>query len=784
MVNRNKTLKVAIELKNKLITQKLISMHLNKCKRKQFNTILIILNFSLLFISCNKTRDNTKQIPLTLRYDKPATEWMTSALPIGNGEFGGMFYGGVEQETIQFNEKTLWTGSQTKRGAYQNFGYVYLNFQDHQNYTDYHRDLSLDNAIGSVSYKVKDVTYYREYFASNPDSMIVIRLSTPRNKGKLSFSVRMEDSHDGETIVDRNGICIRGKLDLVSYEAQIKVVNNGGELFIEKNNLVVKNADEVTIFLTGKTNYDIGSDKYIRPSVEQVHKELSERLSEISKKNYKTIKTTHINDYHSYFKRVKFDLKTPNPGITTDRLIKENKESNYLDMLYFQYGRYLMIASSRGMNLPNNLQGIWNNNNNPPWQCDIHTNINIQMNYWPAECTNLSECHLPFINYVKTEALKENGSFRQVAIKEKLRGWTLHTQSNIFGYTDWNINRPVNAWYCLHLWQHYLYTNDLSYLNETAFPVMKSACEYWFDRLIKDEKGQLIAPNEWSPEHGNWENNIAYAQQLIWELFNNTILACKDLKIKGLFYDELNKKFSNLNNGLRIGEWGQIKEWEYDTQNLDTLGNTHRHLSQLIALYPGNQISYLKNKRYAEGAKKSLESRGDEGTGWSRAWKIACWARLFDGNHAYRLLKQALALSNIQQISMDVSDGGVYENLLDAHPPFQIDGNFGATAGISEMLVQSHNKEIHLLPALPDAWVNGSIQGIKAVGNFEVSEKWKNGMLDEATIISYSGNLCTLRTSIPIQIMGVPTINQEDGNYYLNSIKTEKGKIYNIKPLK
>ena len=410
----------------------------------------------------------TETVPMRLWYDRPATNWMTSALPIGNGELGALFFGGVESEQILFNEKTLWTGSTTTRGAYQKFGDVWIHFDGQEDVREYRRELSLDEAIGKVSYTSAGTHYLREYFASRPDEVIVLRLSTPKAGKKLNFSVSLADGRPGtRQEVTKDGILFRRKLDLLSYEAQLKVINEGGTLVADSNKLCVNAANSVLILLTAATNYDLSSATYVGETSGQLHKRLTDRLARASAKGYDQLKSTHLNDYQSLFNRVRFDLrtaaktggkigmKTEIPSVPTNELVRLHKEALYLDMLYFQYGRYLMIASSRGMNLPNNLQGIWNGDNAPPWECDIHSNINIQMNYWPAEVCNLSECHEPFIRYIATEALRPGGSWQQLARSEGLRGWTVDTQSNIFGYMDWNINRPANACYCMHLWKDY-----------------------------------------------------------------------------------------------------------------------------------------------------------------------------------------------------------------------------------------------------------------------------------------------------------------------------------------
>ena len=722
-----------------------------------------------------------ERVPMKLWYDEPAKVWMTSALPVGNGQLGAMFFGGVAHEQVQFNNKTLWAGSTSKRGAYQNFGELYFDFDTPDTCVNYRRELSLDDAIGRVSYTIDGVDYLREYFASHPDSVIVVRLSTPGRKGKLNFTVRMKDGRETTTQVDAGMMTIKGKLDLLSYEAQAAVRTEGGTVKATAEGIQVNGADAATVILAGTTNFDLSSDTYTRGTAQQIHERVSAHMKKVQAKSYEMLREAHLKDYRPLFARVELDLDADLPEYTTDELVRRHKSNTYLDMLYFQYGRYLMLGSSRGGQLPSNLQGLWNNVNNPAWQCDYHSNINVQMNYWPAEVTNLSECYEPFISYVTTEALKEDGSWQRVARKEQCRGWAVHTQNNIFGYTDWNINRPANAWYCTHLWQHYAYTLNEEYLRETAYPVMKITCQYWFDRLTDNGKGQLVAPDEWSPEHGPWEDGVAYAQQLVYALFDETLQAAAVLRENDVFVTELKEKFARLDNGLHIGPWGQIREWSVQE---DEKGDHHRHLSHLMALYPCRQISYLNDKRYADAARISLDSRGDGATGWSRAWKVACWARLWDGDRAYRLLKQAQNLTDVTVVSMDDNAGGVYENLFCAHPSFQIDGNFGATAGIAEMLLQNSLKGIHPLPALPSAWPDGSFRGLRAEKDFTVNVAWADGKLTDMQIHSGSGKNCSVY--LPgRKVRSVKTDRGSDTDFRQGAdgtltFKTEKGNTYRL----
>lgn len=712
---------------------------------------------------------------LSLWYTRPAKDWASERLPIGNGRIGAMIMGGIEQDTIQFNDKSLWMGSKTMRGAYQNFGNLCLNFGAGEGVTDYRRALHLSEGLATVEYRQNGVIYLREYFTSYPDDVIAVRLSANK-KGKVTCKVRLDGVHPKNELLRMDGQDIRlsGKLTLLSYLARLNVKNEGGKVRMEGNSIVIDNANAVTLTLGAGTNYSCLDANYISEG-DDWNRRIEAAVTTASAKKYNALKAAHIADHQNLFGRVELDLGGHKNDVPTDQLFKSNMTNGVYnplaDVLHFQYGRYLAIASSRpGLDLPSNLQGLWNNSNTPPWECDLHSNINIQMNYWPTEVTNLSECHTPFINYIFNES-QEHHSWKEMARQNKSRGWTMRTQNNIFGYSDWNWNRPVNAWYCMHIWEKYQFNPQLDYLKNTAYPVMKSACEFWLDRMILDADGKWVAPDEWSPEHGPWEDGVAYAQQLISDLFTNTITASEILGMSDKFVKTLKEKSKKLDRGLAIGNWGQLREWK--KQNDDPKEN-HRHLSHLIALYPDNAISPFINKEYADAARKSLNARPDIDMGWSLTWKVSLWARLFDGERAHTLLRKALKVSDRTQDSW-----GVYINLLNAMP-YQIDGNFGAVAGVAEMLVQSHLNELHLLPAIPEIWSTGKVSGLCARGGFEVNMEWKNKRLVKGTVKAERNAPCRIRTDVPLKVKDIDFACRQEGEYYITTFVAESNRKYNI----
>ena len=724
---------------------------------------------------------------LALWYDEPATNWENEALPIGNGYMGGMIFGSVASERIQYNEKTLWSGGpgawegynggnkegaweavqeirkilaeggtpsndlyqrvcgdQRAYGAYQNFGDIFLDFKSHEEskVTNYRRELNIEESLSTVKYNYKGVNYEREYFCSYPDNVMVIKLKADK-ASSLTVDVRNEGAHNGKNLsVENNTLILSGAIEDngMKYESQIKVINTGGSIQDKEDRISVENADEITIIMSAGTDY---VNEYPTYKGEDPHSAVTERINNAVNLGYDELKSRHIEDYKNLFDRVNLNLGELKLDKPTDEMLNEYKtnQSNSLETLFFQYGRYLLISSSREGSLPANLQGVWNNSNNPPWSSDYHFNVNIQMNYWPAEVANLSETAIPLVEYV--ESLREPG--RKTAemhcgiegAMENKNGWTVNTMNNPFGFTamgwefDWGWAPTSNAWISQNLWEHYNFTDDKDYLRENIYPIMKEAAQFWTQFLVEythsDGKTYLVSSPSYSPEHGPRTVGTTFDQELIWQLFTDTIKASETLGIDEEFRAELEDKRERLLKP-QIGKHGQVQEWKDD---IDDPNNNHRHISHLVGLYPGTQINQKDTPELYEAAKVTMNHRGDGGTGWSKANKINLWARLLDGDRAHRLLENQLTTSTL-------------ENLFDTHPPFQIDGNMGAVSGMAEMLVQSHLGTINPLPALPTAWEDGSFDGLKARGNFEISANWNNNSLNLLKIKSGSGNDCYL----------------------------------------
>ncbi len=762
----------------------------------------------------------------TLWFNEPATAktgsdaWMEYGLPIGNGEFGAMTFGGIAQDRIQFNDKSLWTGSTKNRGSYQNFGDIYIEDisgvfgnTDETTVKNYVRSLDMCEGKVNVSYTSPDgnVNYTREYIASYPDKAVAIRLGASQ-PGKISVRIRLfsgvklgmlaPEYKDGE-------ISIEGLLDLVSFKAKVKAVPTGGTIVTKDDCIEIKDADDLTIILAGATNFDQHSPTYIS-DVNAMYQLVDNRVASAASKGWDAILTDHIADFKQYFDRAEFRIDAAANTRAGDAMVTRyngrrpvpsptDPSGLMLEELYYAMGRYLLISCSRGMDTPANLQGIWNHSNTPAWQCDIHSNINVQMNYWPAEITNLSEMHMPYLNYIYSMAI-EHDQWQEYARRSgQTTGWTCFTQNNIFGHSDYAENYVIaNAWYTSHMWQHYIYTLDSEFLKNKAMPVMLSCTRFWMERLVKDTDGTWVAPKEWSPEHGPAEEDAtAHAQQIIHELFKTTMQAIEilgnDAGVDNNFIAELKDKLENLDKGLAIetytGTWGAtsngisagdplLREWKKSDYTAGE--NGHRHQSHLMAMYPFGEIT--PESEWFTPAVNSLKQRGDLSTGWSLAWRIALWARALDGEHAHTVIKNALR--HATSYSQTSGGGGIYYNLLDSHAPFQIDGNFGYTAAVTEMLLQSHGGKIRLLPTLSPNWEAGSIRGIKAVGNFEIDQKWADSHLTEAVIKSGAGLECVLN----YKGIAEATISDSKGNTVNptkideNNVKfpTEIGGVYTV----
>lgn len=789
---------------------------------------------------------------MKLQYFKPAKEW-TQALPIGNGRLGAMVFGGIESERLQLNEDTIWSGryhdwecpeakevlseirkllmeekyleadqlSKKLMGPYTEsylpLGDLSLNFEHGHLMNDYKRWLDLEDGIARVEYQIGDTVYTREVLASYPDQVIALHLKASQ-QGMLNFHARLSSPLRSKTNIGENKFILRGiapefvaphhintdepikygdfnSTESIRFESQLLADVGDGRLEVDHDGLHIFDATEVTLYLAAATSFN-GFDQIPITNWDEVQSIVENKLHKISQSEFTSIKSRHLNDYQSLFKRVDINLgeTLSSQDMSTDqRIDKYGASDPGLVELLFQYGRYLLISSSRSGAQPANLQGIWNDKIRARWSSNYTININTEMNYWLAEPVNLSECHEPLINFISN--LSQRGS--KTADILGARGWVAHHNTDIWcqtapsgGYGQgepvWAMWHMGGAWLSQHLWEHFLFTQDKDYLKEKAYPILKDAALFCLDWLIEDENGYLVTAPSTSPEHkfivGNEKAEVGIAAsmdlQIIWELFSNCIEATKVLETDEDFREELSSARSRL-YPLQVGKHGQLQEWYQDFEEEDI---NHRHAAHMFGVYPGKQITELNESELFNAAKVALDRRGDGGTGWSLAWKVGLWARFGDGNRSYRLLSNLLNL--VYEDEEKFLEGGVYANLLDSHPPFQIDGNFGITASIVELIIQSHEGFIHLLPSLPDAWADGSVDGIRVRGGYEVSLQWEDKQITQVEIIADTTGTCQIKTDKPLYVA-----DEDDNKSITNSMQnglvtfqTEKGKRYILKP--
>ncbi|WP_158973965.1 glycoside hydrolase N-terminal domain-containing protein [Cellulophaga sp. L1A9] len=775
--------------------------------------------FFILVLLLGLVQMTTAQSKTKLWFDKPAT-YFEESLVLGNGKMGASVFGGVATDQIYLNDATLWSGEpvdpnmnpeaynfipQVREAlanedykladelnrniqgkyteSYAPLGTLFINFEHKGKVQNYYRELDISKAISKVTYQVDDVNFSREYITSNPDQIMVVKL-TANKKASLNFSVNFNSLLKYKTQVENNSLKVDGYApyyvahniqdyikDPVRFDenrgtrfsSYLKIKNKDGKLTYTDSTLTVRGATEATLYLSIATSFN-GFDK--DPAKEGLDNKAiaEEQLSLAFKKDFEEIKTQHLVDYQHFFSRLELNLgKTSAPNLPTDERLKRyyhGAEDKNLEVLYFQYGRYLLISSSRTKGVPTTLQGIWNPYIQPPWCSNYTMNINLEENYWMAETANLSELHMPLLTYI--ENLSKTGAVTAKTFYGVNEGWTACHTSDIwamsnpvgdFGkgspqWANWNMS---GTWLVTHLWEHYQFTQDKEFLKNKAYPLMKGSAEFCLNWMVEDKNGNLITSPSTSPENTYVTNNGYKGHTLyggtadlamIRESFLQLIEASKVLDIDAEFRSKLEQALLKIHS-YQIGNKGNLQEWYYDWEDSDP---EHRHQSHLFGLYPGNHITPELTPELAAASKRSLEIKGDESTGWSKGWRINLWARLQEGNHAYKMYRTLLHYVEPSGLYTNYSKGGgTYPNLLDAHPPFQIDGNFGGAAGVVEMLMQSHEGNIHLLPALPDVWDDGFVNGLCARGSFEVSMEWKKGQLVKTKIWAKKGGKTTIK---------------------------------------